>query len=97
MCIFYTVLWSQKYFFRLRRQFQTLLRIVLYDTLKITFFDLSNWIKTVTIYKNIFSNHDFFYKFLYKFLKGAGAAVRYFDSGSGRQFNFSSSAPAPQH
>jgi hypothetical protein len=31
-----------------------------YGTLKITFFDLSNRIKTVTIDKNFFSNHDFF-------------------------------------
>jgi hypothetical protein len=36
------------------------LRIVLYDTLKIGYFDLTNRIKIVTIYKNFFSGHDFF-------------------------------------
>jgi hypothetical protein len=30
------------------------------DTLKITFFGLSNRIRIVTIYKNFFSNQDFF-------------------------------------
>ncbi len=32
-------------------------------TLKMTFFDFSNRIKIVTIYKNFLSNHDFFHYF----------------------------------
>jgi hypothetical protein len=53
-------------------------------------FDLSNMIKMVTIYKTmIFSGK--------KKGAGAGAAGRNFGSGSGRQSNFVSSAPAPQH
>jgi hypothetical protein len=46
------VLWSRKYFFRFR------LRVGLKDSLKITFFDLINRIKIVTIYKHFFSNQD---------------------------------------
>jgi hypothetical protein len=66
------VLWSRKIFlsapkpgsrrseFRLRLQLRPW--IVLQDTLKITFFDLSNSIKIVTIFKNLSSNHDFLNK-----------------------------------
>ncbi len=58
-------------------------------------------IKTVTIYKNFFINHDYFYKFLQVCGKkmgagtgagaGAGAAIQNLGSDSGRQFNFGSS------
>ncbi len=67
-------------------------------TLKITFFGLSNRIKIVTIVQKLLQQSWFFSK---KFLqvcgkqKGAGAAVPNFRLE--RQFNFGSSAPAPQH
>ncbi len=47
--------------FRLWLQIRPRLRIVLQDTLKMAFFDLTNRIKIVTIYKNFLSNHDFFF------------------------------------
>jgi hypothetical protein len=47
--------WSRKTDLWLRH------RIVLKDILKITFFVLSYRMKIVTIYKNFFSRHDFFY------------------------------------
>ncbi len=60
-------------------------------------------IVTIYIYKNFFSNHDFFHNYssslwLLEWARaGAGAAIRNFCSCSWRQFNFGSSAPAPQH
>jgi hypothetical protein len=46
-----------------------------------------NRVKIVTIYKNIFSNLDKLLQVFVK-LKGAGAAIRNFGYGSGRQFHF---------
>jgi len=43
------------------RKSELWLRIILQNTLKITLLDLSNRIKIVTIHKNFFSNHNFFY------------------------------------
>ncbi len=65
-----TVLWSGEYFFRLRLRLRGTANLncgcgsgpgfgQASDTLKITFFDLSNRIKLVTIYKHFMSNHDF--------------------------------------
>jgi hypothetical protein len=55
-------------------------RSVSKDTLKIAFLDFTNMIKVATIYKNFFSNHDFFYKIYEVSVKykgaGAGAAIR---------------------
>jgi hypothetical protein len=76
------VLLSRKYFFQVRLR-----------GAEITFLDFSKRVKMVTIYNSFFSNHDFIYKILQVCgkWKGAGAVIRNFCSGSGRQFNFGSS------
>jgi hypothetical protein len=69
-------------------RFQKFQRPYHQDTLKIALFDLTNRIKIVTVYEKYVINR-----------KEPGAAIGIFGSGSGsrRQFNFGSSAPAPQH
>jgi hypothetical protein len=67
------------------------------DTLKITFFDVSNRINIVQFTKSSLTTKIFCLKNFFKSVlnKGAGAVIRIFGSGCGRQFNFGSSAPAP--
>jgi hypothetical protein len=80
--------------------------VIKYLELKAAFFDFKNRIKIGTIYKNFFSNHDFFPLNFFKYKgagagagdrDGAGAAIRNFGSNSRWHFNFGSSAPALQH